>query len=126
MALLRVKLEGVDIPHVEKIEQKKGISTKVPTTSSDGITRYGIDISASHTELMIPVDTKNRDLIRAMDSFAQRQLTRNGEGTITGSLLDSDDVQNPVNFTGGVVENIPSQTDQDTVTYKLFFNPYYR
>lgn len=126
MALLRVKLEGIDIPHVEKIEQKKGISTKVPTTSSDGITRYGIDISASHTELMIPVDTKNRDLIRTMDRFAQRQLTRNGEGTITGSLLDSDDVQNPVNFTGGIVENIPSQTDQDTVTYKLFFNPYYR
>ena len=120
----RIEINGQDIPFVGKPKLKLGVRKREYKTDINGITRASETLDGSESMLMFDLDNQNKTARDLMIDLYKSLLTRDGEGTIIGTVTYDLDTVNPINLNGGSIEDLPEIEDGGTTTYTFKFNSY--
>lgn len=120
----RIEINGQDIPFVGKPKLKLGVRKREYKTDINGITRASETLDGSESMLMFDLDNQNKTARDLMIDLYKSLLTRDGEGTIIGAVTYDLDTVNPINLSGGSLEDLPEIEDGGTTTYTFKFNSY--
>ena len=120
----RIEIRGQEIPFVGKPKLKLGVRKREYKTDINGVTRASETLDGSESILMFDLDNQNKTARDLMIDLYKSLLTRDGEGTIIGTVTYDLDPFNPINLNGGSIEDLPEIEDGGTTTYTFKFNSY--
>lgn len=122
--ICRIEISGQTIPFVGKPKFKLGTRKREGKTDINGVTRFSETLDDSASMITFELDNQDKDSRDLMIDFYKRPLTRNGEGTLIATITYDNDPSNPINLSGGSLEDLPEIEDGGTTTYTFKFNSY--
>jgi hypothetical protein len=117
-------IAGQTIDYNENLKYKLGTRKREFKTSITGLTRASESLDDSASKIMVTLDNSNRTARSLMESLYKQPFNRDGQGSIIASIVYSNDPNNPINFEGGILEDLPEIEDTGTTEYSFVFNSY--
>lgn len=122
--LPRLIIQGQEIVYCDKLKIKFGAAKREYKVNIDGtiLASESRDDTASH--ITIPLQNNNKAMRDLMIQLYNTAVGRNGEGVLIGKVIYTNDIQNPIVFNGGSLEELPEIEDQGVTEYTFKFNYY--
>jgi hypothetical protein len=120
----RIEINGQEIPFIGKPKFKLGVRKREYKTDINGTTRVSETLDDSASMITFELDNQDKDSRDLMINFYKSPLTRNSEGTLIATITYDNDPFNPINLSGGAIEDLPEIEDGGTTTYTFKFNSY--
>lgn len=126
MSDLHVKLivNNQRLNYVDKPKIKLGTAKKESKMRSDGTIAIHEMRDGTESYVTVAFSSNDKVMLDLMIELKRAGINRDGSGNIIMKAIYGNDVNNPLVFEGGFLEDLPEMEDQGTTEYTFKFNHY--